>query len=165
MPMDSSDRIKVGVLLERASGERRVALIPADIKKLNSKATVIVESGAGREAGFDDNTYIGAGARIAAQREILEISDVIVKIRPPGVNEIPPSGRTLVSLGGRDPYIVDSLRKHSVIHLALERIPRTTRAQSMNVLSSHASVASSATRLGGGRALCSRLPLLGMAVR
>ncbi len=50
MPIDSSDRIKVGVLLERASGERRVALIPADIKKLNSKATFIVESGAGREA-------------------------------------------------------------------------------------------------------------------
>src|SRR5882762_6434484 len=101
MPIDSSDRINVGVLLERASGERRVALIPADIKKLNSKATFMVESGAGREPGFDDNTYMSAGARITAQREILEISDVIVKVRPPGANEIQPSGRTLVSLGGR----------------------------------------------------------------
>jgi len=160
MPIDSSDRIKVGVLLERASGERRVALIPADIKKLNSKATVIVESGAGREAGFDDNTYIGAGARIAAQCEILEISDVIVKIRPPGVNEIPPSGRTLVSLGGRDPYIVESLRKRSVIHLALERIPRTTRAQAMDVLSSQASIAGYASVLEGARALGMMLPML-----
>src|SRR5712671_2649291 len=160
MPIDSSDRIKVGVLRERASGERRVALIPADIKKLNSKATFIVESGAGREAGFDDNTYIGAGARIAAPREILEISDVIVKIRPPGVNEIPPSGRTLVSLGGRDPYIVESLRKRSVIHLALERLPRTTRAQAMDVLSSQASIAGYASVLEGTRALDILLPML-----
>src|SRR3981189_292779 len=160
MPIDSSDRIKVGVLLEQASGERRVALIPTDIQKLNSKATFIVESGAGREAGFDDNTYMGAGARIAAQREILEISDVIVKIRPPGVNEIPPSGRTLVSLGGRDPYIVESLRKHSVIHLALERVPRTTRAQSMDVLSSQASIAGYASVLEGARALGVLLPML-----
>jgi H+-translocating NAD(P) transhydrogenase subunit alpha len=160
MPIDSSDRIKVGVLLERASGERRVALIPADIKKLNSKAAFIVESGAGREAGFDDNTYMGAGARIAPQREILEISDVIVKIKPPGVNEIPPCGRTLVSLGGRDPYIVESLRKRSVIHLALERIPRTTRAQSMDVLSSQASIAGYASVLEGARALGALLPML-----
>src|SRR5260221_10985863 len=160
MPIDSSDRIKVGVLLERASGERRVALIPTDIKKLNSKATFIVESGAGREAGFDDNTYMGAGARIAAQREILEISDVIVKIRPPGANEIPPCGRTLVSPGGRDPYIVESLRKRSVIHLALERIPRTTRAQAMDVLSSQASIAGYASVLEGARALGVLLPML-----
>src|SRR6267378_3496843 len=160
MPIDSSDRIKVGVLLERASGERRVALIPADIRKLNSKATFIVESGAGREAGFDDDTYIGAGARMAAQREILEISDVVVKIRPPGANEIPLSGRTLVSLGGRDPYIVESLRKRSVIHLALERIPRTTRAQAMDVLSSQASIAGYASVLEGARALGVMLPML-----
>src|SRR5216683_906664 len=160
MPIDSSDRIKVGVLLERASGERRVALIPADIKKLNSKATFIVESGAGREAGFDDDTFIGAGARIAAQREILEISDVIVKIRPPGVNEIPPSGHTLLSLGGRDPYIVESLRRRSVIHLALERIPRTTRAQPMDVLSSQASIAGYASVLEGARVLGVLLPML-----
>src|SRR5882724_2037005 len=160
MPVDSFDRIKVGVLLERANGERRVALIPADIKKLNSKASFIVESGAGRGAGFDDDTYIGAGARIAAQREILEISDVVVKIRPPGANEIPPAGRTLVSLGGRDPNIVESLRRHSVIHLALERIPRTTRAQAMDVLSSQASIAGYASVLEGARALGTLLPML-----
>src|SRR5258708_8510222 len=110
MPIDSSDRIKVGVLLERASGERRVALIPADIKKLNSKATFIVESGAGRAAGFDDNTYIGAGARIAAQREILEISDVVAKIRPPAPTQIPLSARTLVPLPARAPSTVNSFR-------------------------------------------------------
>src|SRR5271163_1569602 len=160
MPIDASNRIKIGVLRERATGERRVALIPADIRRLDSKATFVVESGAGREAGFDDDTYVGAGARIAAQREILEISDVIVKIKPPGVGEIPFSGRTLVSLGGRDPYVVDALRKRSVIHLALERIPRTTRAQAMDVLSSQASIAGYASVLEGARALGVLLPML-----
>ena len=160
MPVDGSNRIKVGVLRERACGERRVALIPDDARRLNSKATFVVESGAGREAGFDDDTYVGAGARIAAPREILEISDVIVKVRPPGVSEIPLSGRTLVSLGGRDPCVVDSLRKRSVVHLALERIPRTTRAQAMDVLSSQASIAGYASVLEGARALGVLLPML-----
>jgi NAD(P) transhydrogenase subunit alpha len=160
MPIDGSNRIKVGVLRERASGERRVALIPADLKRLNSNATFVVESGAGREAGFDDDAYASAGTRIAAQREILDTSDVIVKIRPPDANEFPLSGRTLVSLGGRDPYVVDSLRKRSVIHLALERIPRTTRAQAMDVLSSQASIAGYASVLEGARALGVLLPML-----
>src|SRR3982074_2580238 len=160
MPIGSSDRINVGVLGERASGERRVALIPADIKKLTSKVTFVIESGAGREAGFDDNTYVDAGARIANLREILGSWDVVVKIRPPAVDEMPPAGRILVSLGGHDPNLGESLRKRSVIHLALERIPRTTRAQAMDVLSSQASIAGYASVLEGARALGILLPML-----
>jgi NAD(P) transhydrogenase subunit alpha len=160
MPIGRSDRINVGVLVERASGERRVALIPADIKKLISKVAFAIESGAGREAGFDDNTYVDAGARIANLREILESSDVVVKVRPPGADEMPVAGRTLVSLGGNDPNLSKSLRKRSVIHLALERIPRTTRAQGMDVLSSQASIAGYASVLEGARALGVLLPML-----
>ncbi|MDB6159171.1 MAG: alanine dehydrogenase/pyridine nucleotide transhydrogenase [Gammaproteobacteria bacterium] len=160
MPIGSSDRINVGVLVERASGERRVALIPADIKKLTSKVTFVIESGAGREAGFDDNTYVDAGARIANLREILGSCDVVVKVRPPGVDEMPPAGRILVSLGGHDPNLGEFLRKRSVIHLALERIPRTTRAQAMDVLSSQASIAGYASVLEGARALGILLPML-----
>jgi H+-translocating NAD(P) transhydrogenase subunit alpha len=160
MPSGCSDRINVGVLVERASGERRVALIPADIKKLISKASFVVESGAGRETGFDDNAYVDAGARIADLREILENSDVVVKVRPPGVDEMPLAGRTLVSLGGHDPNLGESLRKRSVIHLALERIPRITRAQAMDVLSSQASIAGYASVLEGARALGVLLPML-----
>jgi NAD(P) transhydrogenase subunit alpha len=160
MPIGSSDRINVGVLVERASGERRVALIPADIKKLISKVTFVIESGAGREAGFDDNTYVDAGARIANPRESLGSCDVVVKVRPPGVDEMPRAGRILVSLGGHDPNVGESLRKRSVIHLALERIPRTTRAQAMDVLSSQASIAGYASVLEGARALGILLPML-----
>jgi NAD(P) transhydrogenase subunit alpha len=160
MSIGSSDRITVGIPLERASGERRVALIPPDIKKLTAKVSFVVERGAGREAGFEDNTYVEAGARIATSREILESSDVIVKVRPPRLDEMPPAGRTLISLRGPDPNVGESLRQRSIIHLALERMPRTTRAQAMDVLSSQASIAGYASVLEGARALGVLLPML-----
>ena len=160
MPIGSPDRITVGVPLERASGERRVALIPPDIKKLTSKVSFVVESGAGREAGFDDSAYVEAGARIANSREILDSSDVVVKVRPPRLDEMPPAGRTLISLRGPDPNVGESLRRRSIIHLALERMPRTTRAQAMDVRSSQASIAGYASVLEGARALGVLLPML-----
>ena len=155
-----TQQIVIGVLAERAAGERRVALIPLDIKKLISSAKFLIESGAGREAGFDDNAYVDAGARIADSRDIFETCDVVVKVRRPGVDETPRAGRTLVSLGGHDPVLGDFLRKRSVIHLALERVPRTTRAQAMDVLSSQASIAGYASVLEGARALGVLLPML-----
>jgi NAD(P) transhydrogenase subunit alpha len=155
-----TQQIVIGVLAERATGERRVALIPSDIKKLISSAKFLIESGAGGEAGFDDNAYVDAGARIADSRDILETCDVVVKVRRPGADETPRAGRTLVSLGGHDPVLGDLLRKRSVIHLALERVPRTTRAQAMDVLSSQASIAGYASVLEGARALGVLLPML-----
>jgi H+-translocating NAD(P) transhydrogenase subunit alpha len=160
MPKSSSDRINIGVLVERTAGERRVALIPSDIGKLISKAGFVIESGAGREAGFDDNAYVAAGARIADAWQVLEDCDVVVKVRPPGRGETPGEGRTVISLGGHDPNLGEFLRKRSVIHLALERVPRTTRAQSMDVLSSQAAIAGYASVLEGARALDFLLPML-----
>jgi NAD(P) transhydrogenase subunit alpha len=160
MPIGSPDRITVGVPLERASGERRVALIPPDIRKLISKVAFVVENGAGRRAGFEDNTYVEAGARVATLREVLDSADVVVKVRPPGLDEMPPAGRTLVSLRGSDPNVGESLRQRSIIHLALERMPRTTRAQAMDVLSSQASIAGYASVLEGARALGVLVPML-----
>jgi NAD(P) transhydrogenase subunit alpha len=160
MPIGSSDRINIGVLAERAPGERRVALVPADIKKLIPKAGFVIEAGAGHEAGFDDKTYVEAGARIGDSWEVLEDCDVVVKVRPPGRNETPGTGLTLISLGGHDPNLAEFLRKRSVIHLPLERLPRTTRAQAMDVLSSQASLAGYASVLEGARALDILLPML-----
>jgi H+-translocating NAD(P) transhydrogenase subunit alpha len=160
MAVASSDRINAGVLAEQANGERRVALVPADVKKLTSKVRFAIESGAGHEAGFDDSTYVDAGARIADRREVLESSDVVLKVRPPGVGEMPLVGRTLISLGGQDPDLGKALRKRSIVHLALERIPRTARAQAMDVLSSQASIAGYASVLEGARVLGVLLPML-----
>src|SRR5882757_896871 len=116
MPIGHSDRINIGVLAERAAGERRVALIPSDIGKLISKAGFVIESGAGREAGFDDDAYVEAGARIGDSWEILEDCAVVVKVRPPGRSETPGAGRTLISLGGHDPNLGEFLRQRAVIH-------------------------------------------------
>jgi H+-translocating NAD(P) transhydrogenase subunit alpha len=160
MPSGNSDRINIGVLVERAAGERRVALIPSDVGKLISKAGFVIESGAGREAGFDDSAYVAAGARIGDPWEVLEDCDVVVKVRPPGSSETPGTGRTLISLGGHDANLGEFLRKRSVIHLALERVPRTTRAQAMDVLSSQASIAGYASVLEGARALDFLRPML-----
>jgi H+-translocating NAD(P) transhydrogenase subunit alpha len=66
----------------------------------------------------------------------------------------------LVSLGGHDPHIAEMLQKHSVIHLGLERLPRTTRAQSMDVLSSQASIAGYAAVIEGARRLKTLLPMM-----
>jgi H+-translocating NAD(P) transhydrogenase subunit alpha len=145
---------------ERAEGERRVALVPNDIKKLSAKVAFLVEGGAGNAAGFDDKAYLAAGAQICEPRDILESSDALVKVRPPGANEIPLAGCTLISLGGRDPNVIAALRKRAVIHLALERIPRTTRAQAMDVLSSQGSIAGYAAVLEGARAMGVLLPML-----
>jgi len=150
----------VGILAEHHARERRVALVPADIKKLAHIAAFVVESGAGREAGFDDNAYVNAGARISTSQDMQENCDVLVKVRPPAVDQVPSAGRVLVSLGGHDPEVGDRLREHSVIHLALERIPRTTRAQAMDVLSSQASISGYASVLEGARALSVLLPML-----
>jgi NAD(P) transhydrogenase subunit alpha len=160
MPKSRCDRINIGVLLERAAGERRVALIPSDIGKLISKAGFVIESGAGREAGFDDHAYVAAGARIGDLQEVLEDCDVVVKVRPPGRSETPGAGRKLISLGGHDPILGEFLRKRSVIHLALERVPRITRAQAMDVLSSQASISGYASVLEGAHALDILLPML-----
>jgi NAD(P) transhydrogenase subunit alpha len=155
-----TQQVVIGLLAERTTGERRVALIPSDIKRLLSKAKFLVESGAGHEAGFEDNAYVDAGALIADSQDILEKSDVVLKVRPPAVDEMPRAGCILVSLGGHDSDLGDRLRKRSVIHLALERIPRTTRAQAMDVLSSQASIAGYASVLEGARALRVLLPML-----
>src|SRR5271154_3797167 len=105
MPTGSSDRINIGVPAERAAGERRVALIPSDIGKLISKAGFVIESGAGDEAGFDNNTYVEAGARIGDSWDVLQDCDVVVKVRPPVRSETPRAGSTLISLGGHDPNL------------------------------------------------------------
>jgi H+-translocating NAD(P) transhydrogenase subunit alpha len=152
--------IVVGVLSERVPGERRVALIPADVKKLIFSATFVVEAGAGSEAGFKDEAYVNAGARIAESRDLLESCDVVVKVRPPSIEETPRAGGTLISLGGHDPELEKRLRRRSVIHLALERVPRTSRAQPMDALSSQASIADYAAVIEGARGLNVLLPML-----
>jgi NAD(P) transhydrogenase subunit alpha len=156
----SSARVTLGLLRERHPGERRVALTPSDVSKLSQKATLIVEAGAGAETGFSDEAYAIAGAEIAKLRQVLDHGDVIAKVRAPALDEIPRSGSVLLSLGGRDADLAKRMEERSISHLAYERLPRISRAQSMDVLSSQAAIAGYAAVLEGARFLDILLPML-----
>jgi NAD(P) transhydrogenase subunit alpha len=140
-------------------GERRVALTPPDIRRLANRAGLLVEQGAGSEAGFSDAEYGTAGARVTNVEEVLAKARLIVKIRPPHRSVLFRPGTLLVSLGGRDEALASLLREKLVVHLGLERLPRSSRAQSMDVLSSQASIAGYAAVLEGARQLDVSLPM------
>jgi NAD(P) transhydrogenase subunit alpha len=143
----------VGVPKETYPGERRVALVPAVVPSLKKAGLdVIIEAGAGLEAGFPDAAYAEKGAQIAASREVLfATADVIVQVRTYGSN--PEAGRDdLKSLKSGQTVIgfVDPLGAPERVReaaatgatlFALELIPRITRAQGMDALSSMATIA------------------------
>jgi NAD(P) transhydrogenase subunit alpha len=142
-----SPGIVVGVPRERAAGETRVALTPDAIERLKkTRVSVLVERSAGADAGFPDEQYTAAGAEIAADAVSLhERASVIARVAPPDAGEaaLLRSGTLVLGLlapFGRDD-LAPSLAARGVTALALERMPRITRAQSMDVLSSQATVA------------------------
>jgi NAD(P) transhydrogenase subunit alpha len=151
MPPDSS-ALTVGVPKERSSQERRVALVPADVRTLKKAGfEVLVESDAGRDAGFLDAQYLQQGARVAANRSELAPADFIIHVRaaaadpqePFAVGESLRENQILIALCDplSDPRPIAALAERPVTTFALELLPRITRAQSMDVLSSMATVA------------------------
>ncbi|NOX55919.1 MAG: Re/Si-specific NAD(P)(+) transhydrogenase subunit alpha [Planctomycetes bacterium] len=144
--------MKVGVVRESFPGERRVAVIPASVAALKKAGLdVVVEPGAGEAAGFDDDAYRQQGATIVASRqEVFDQADVLLQIRAAGANPDEAerdvaalrSGQTLISLCNPlgQPEWMQKLAERGVTVFALELLPRTTRAQSMDVLSSMATV-------------------------
>ena len=137
--------MRIAVLKESAAGETRVAATPETVKKIVGLGhTVTVQTGAGAAASYPDELYKTAGAEIAADGAIGS-SDLIVKVRRPADTEIaaikPGSG--FVSL--LEPYgdrgTVEALAKAKIDALAMEFIPRISRAQSMDALSSQANLA------------------------
>jgi NAD(P) transhydrogenase subunit alpha len=145
--------MKIGVPKERRPSESRVAASPDTVKRLVGRGIdVLVESGAGDAARFADQTFAGAGATLVDEAGALyRDADVVLKVRRPlaaGEGEIDEtallrSGQVLV--GMLDPYQnsdqVAAYAEAGVIAFALELLPRTTRAQSMDVLSSQANLA------------------------
>ena len=140
--------IRVGVPKESRSGnddERRVAATPESVQKLIALGfEVVVEPGAGAAAGYSDEAYVKAGAA-HADRVAIWSCDAVIKVRPPALEEIALAreGLVLVSLlqPERNPELIDALNARRISTLALERIPRITRAQKMDVLSSMANLA------------------------
>lgn len=142
--------MKVAVLKETRSGESRVALVPMGVKALvKAGLDVTVESGAGITAGVSDTDYTEAGATIApSAEEAVSGAAIMLHLNPPSLDapdEVSglPSGTILVSylnpLG--DPALVRRLAAGGITSISMEMVPRITRAQSMDALSSQATVA------------------------
>jgi NAD(P) transhydrogenase subunit alpha len=133
--------MRVGVARETAPGERRVALVPETAGKLAAAGfEVVVEPGAGEAASFPDAAYTDAGATLGSPWE----ADVVVKVQKPDDAEAARLREGQLLIGYLDPLAdrdgVARLAARGVVAFAMESIPRTTRAQSMDALSSQATV-------------------------
>ncbi|MCD0483391.1 Re/Si-specific NAD(P)(+) transhydrogenase subunit alpha [Streptacidiphilus sp. ASG 303] len=136
---------RLGVVAESAAGEARVAATPATVRQLAGLGyEVVVESGAGLRAGFTDASYAGAGAQVVGREEAWR-SDVVLKVVAPSAGEVAAlrDDATLIGLIGPalDPALVDTLTQRSLTVLAMDAVPRISRAQSLDVLSSMANIA------------------------
>ena len=138
--------MKIGVPKETAEGERRVALVPDTVRSLTGTdgVEIVVQSGAGEAAGHPDDRYSEAGATVGSAAEVAA-ADVVVRVGLPGTDQIGElrSGQTLIS--HLSPWTSAetnaALARAGVTALAMEAIPRTTRAQAMDALSSQATAA------------------------
>jgi H+-translocating NAD(P) transhydrogenase subunit alpha len=138
--------MRIAVPNETHGGERRVALVPDVIKRLTARGLheVAVEAGAGSGALLPDSLFEQAGAKLASGTAVLDGADVVVRVTPPGEGEIErlPDGVVLIGFLAplTAPDTTRALASAGVTSFAMEAIPRITRAQSMDALSSQATV-------------------------
>ncbi|MBA3374472.1 MAG: Re/Si-specific NAD(P)(+) transhydrogenase subunit alpha [Actinobacteria bacterium] len=138
--------MRVAVPRETAPGERRVALVPETVSKLREVGFEIrVERGAGVAAGFLDESYAEAGAELVDRGALLEGAEGVVRVAKPSPEESEALASGIVLIGFLQPLTdaegVSRLRERGVDAFAMESIPRITRAQAMDALSSQATVA------------------------
>ncbi len=153
--------MRIGVPREVDAGERRVALAPESVARLvKSGVEVAVERGVGVQANFPDELYEAAGATFGDAWG----SNVVVKVQKPSLEEAGRLGQgsILISLlpTATSADILDVLAKRGVSALALERVPRITRAQSMDILSSQATISGYKAVLIGAAEMGKILPML-----
>jgi NAD(P) transhydrogenase subunit alpha len=136
--------MRIAVARETDPAEDRVAATPDTVKKLNSLgAEVAVESGAGIKSGILDSDFAAAGATIAA--DAVKDADVVLKVRRPGASDLVQYKKDAIVIAIMDPYgneaALKAMADAGVTAFAMELLPRITRAQSMDVLSSQANLA------------------------
>ena len=137
----------IAVTKERRAGETRVAAVPETVKKLIASGfTVTVEAGAGAAAAYADADYAAAGATIAkTAKDALANADILFKVRGPEADEIKGLKAGVIVVATLNPYMeratLDALAKAGATAFAMEFVPRITRAQVMDVLSSQANLA------------------------
>lgn len=138
--------MQIAVLRETEAGEERVALVPDSVKKLVAlKASVMVESGAGSGAGATDEDYERAGALVVHDRaQLLASADILATVNRPSAEDFRAMKTGAVLIGFLrpldEPAALEPLNAQNITAFAMELIPRTTRAQAMDALSSMATV-------------------------
>ncbi len=139
--------MQIFVPRETHPGERRVALVPDDARKLAARgASIAVEAGMGLSAQHADAAYEAAGATVTADRRaMLGAADVILRLRKPPAEEVALLKQGAIHISYLDPFnegeLVDTMAAAGTSAISMEMIPRTTRAQKMDALSSQASLA------------------------
>ncbi len=157
--------MRIGVPKETAEGERRVALVPEVVERMSGDGVeILVESGAGAGALLPDELFEQAGARIASDPGEVWKADVVAKVSPPTREEIERLGEHSVLVGFLQPLtnrgVIEALRDSGATAFAVEAIPRISRAQSMDALSSQSNVAGYRAVLLGAQELGRFLPML-----
>jgi H+-translocating NAD(P) transhydrogenase subunit alpha len=158
--------MNIAVLRETESGEARVALMPDSVQKLvSAKATVSIESGAGLGAARTDADYQNAGANISKDRsELLSAADILVAVNRPAPDDFSKLRKGAIVLGFLrpldEPAALTPALEHGLTTFAMELVPRITRAQAMDALSSMATVAGYKAVLLGADHIPRMFPLL-----
>lgn len=135
------------IIPKEASSEIRVAVLPQNVDKLVKKgAKIIIESGLGAALGISDEVYKKAGASIEKNRKkLLASGDIILRLRKPDLKEVPSLKKGSIQVSYLDPFnepkLLSALAKQKISSISIEMIPRSTRAQKMDALSSQASLA------------------------
>ena len=135
--------MRIGIPAETRPGETRVAATPETVKKLAAKHQVVVQAGAGLQASIPDEAYAAAGAQIGTAQEAYACA-IVLKVRAPDASERALMASGTVLIGMLNPFDADNIAAMATAGLsafALEAVPRITRAQSMDVLSSQANIA------------------------
>ena len=136
----------IGIPAETRAGETRVAATPETVKKLTAKNlhTVLIQAGAGAGASIPDSAYQEAGATIiSTASQLYEQSQIVLKVRGPDADELALIKKDAVLIGLLTPHRIEeieSVARHGLTAFAMEKLPRISRAQSMDVLSSQANI-------------------------
>jgi len=139
--------MQIGIPKETHPGENRVPIIPDTVKKLcHLGAEVVIEEGLGLGSGFRDKEYTEAGANISPDRTALfSNSDILLRLRKPDLSEVALMKSGCIHISYLDPFneqeLVQALKERGVTSLSMEMIPRSTRSQKMDALSSQANLA------------------------
>lgn len=162
--------MKVGILKETSLNERRVAAVPETISKMAKAGTeVFVESGAGKKSFIEDNEFEAAGARVAINASaLLSEAEIVLKVNRPSMEEVNGMKEGTIFVGFLNPFssadILKKMTERKITSFAMEMVPRITRAQRMDALSTMSTVAGYKAVLIAANACGRFFPMLTTAV-